>query len=131
MSSITTKKFSYLLIIILLIFVISRIFKVLKINQSNLQIDIHYSNLEQLLIEQNWGKADYETSLLMQEITNQNRHILYGIERFILKEELLALIDYHPIFTGVCPQCKHKFYKENPPLIHWDCPVCSWIDDSV
>ena len=69
-----------------MIFVISRIFKVLKINQSNLQIDIHYSNLEQLLIEQNWGKADYETSLLRQEITNQNRHILYGIERFILKE---------------------------------------------
>ena len=47
------------------------------------------------------------------------------------KEELLDLIDYHPIFTGVCPQCQHKFDKNNPPLIHWDCPVCSWIDDSV
>ncbi len=47
------------------------------------------------------------------------------------KEELLQLIDYHPIFTGVCPQCKHKFDKKNPPLIHWDCPVCDWMDDSV
>ena len=87
MSSITTKKFSYLLIIILLIFVISRIFKVLKIHKSKLQIDIHYSNLEKLLIGQNWEEADYETSLLMQEITNKNRHILYGIERFILIDQ--------------------------------------------
>ncbi len=47
------------------------------------------------------------------------------------QEELLELINYHPIFTGICPQCKHEFDKNNPPLIHWDCPNCGWIDDSV
>ncbi|MGB5771986.1 MAG: hypothetical protein WBM32_19280 [Crocosphaera sp.] len=47
------------------------------------------------------------------------------------QEELLELIDYHPIFTGVCPQCKHEFDKNNPPEIHWDCSSCGWIDDSV
>lgn len=50
---------------------------------------------------------------------------------FVQKEELLELISYHPIFTGVCPQCKHEFDKNNSPLIHWDCPNCGWIDDSV
>ena len=47
------------------------------------------------------------------------------------KEELLELIEYHPIFTGVCPQCKHEFDKKNPPQVHWDCPNCGWVDDSV
>ncbi len=49
----------------------------------------------------------------------------------LTKEELLELIDYHPIFTEVCPQCQYKFDKKNPPQIHWDCPNCGWIDDSV
>lgn len=44
----------------------------------------------------------------------------------------VILMKIPPIFTGVCPQCKHKFDKNNRPLIHWDCPViCGWIDDSV
>ncbi len=47
------------------------------------------------------------------------------------KEEQLEILDTHPFFTGVCPQCGYKFDRNNPPLVHWDCPRCNWVDDSV
>ncbi len=48
-------------------------------------------------------------------------------------EEQLEILDNHPFFTGVCPQCGHEFDQNNPPAVHWDCPnpECGWIDDSV
>ena len=48
-------------------------------------------------------------------------------------EEQLEILDTHPFFTGVCPNCGHRFDKNNSPAVHWDCPnpECGWIDDSV
>ena len=48
-------------------------------------------------------------------------------------EEKLEILDNHPFFTGICPECGYEFDKSNPPLVHWDCPnpECGWIDDSV
>jgi hypothetical protein len=46
-------------------------------------------------------------------------------------EEQLEILDNHPFFTGVCPECGYEFDKTNPPEVHWDCPHCGWIDDSV
>jgi rubrerythrin len=46
-------------------------------------------------------------------------------------EEQLEILDTHPFFTGVCPQCGYQFAKNNPPKVHWDCPACGWMDDSV
>jgi hypothetical protein len=46
-------------------------------------------------------------------------------------EEQLYLIDHHPFFTGHCPNCNYQFDRNNPPTVHWDCPHCGWIDDSV
>ncbi len=41
-------------------------------------------------------------------------------------EEQLEILDSHPLFTGVCPQCGYRFNLNNPPKIHWDCPIiCS------
>ncbi|MDL5055381.1 hypothetical protein QQ056_17765 [Oscillatoria laete-virens NRMC-F 0139] len=37
----------------------------------------------------------------------------------------------HPLFTGICPKCGHLFDRANPPPVHWDCPECGWVDDSV
>lgn len=45
--------------------------------------------------------------------------------------ELLELIDSHPFFTGCCPRCNYRFDKDMQPSVHWDCPHCGWIDDSV
>ena len=44
-------------------------------------------------------------------------------------EQRLEILETHPLFTGKCPQCGHEF--ADYPLIHWDCPACGWIDDSV
>lgn len=49
----------------------------------------------------------------------------------LTREEQWEILNTHPLFTGVCPQCGHEFNKNNPPKIHWDCPSCNWVDDSV
>ena len=49
----------------------------------------------------------------------------------LTREEQWHILNTHPLFTGVCPQCGHRFNLNNPPKIHWDCPICNWIDDSV
>jgi hypothetical protein len=46
-------------------------------------------------------------------------------------EEQLEILDSHPFFTKVCPKCGYHFNESNLPLIHWDCPACDWVDDSV
>jgi len=43
----------------------------------------------------------------------------------------LELLDTHPLFTGLCPQCEHPFPKYERPPVHWDCAECGWMDDSV
>ena len=39
------------------------------------------------------------------------------------------IADDHPMHTGVCPRCGAEFARR--PLVHWDCAVCGWLDDSV
>ncbi|MEP0858855.1 hypothetical protein [Trichocoleus sp. DQ-U1] len=46
-------------------------------------------------------------------------------------EEQLEMLDYHPMFTGRCPQCEMPFDMKKTPPVHWDCPHCRWVDDSV
>jgi hypothetical protein len=43
----------------------------------------------------------------------------------------LELLDTHPLFTGRCPQCEMTYPKYEQPPVHWDCPECGWMDDSV
>ncbi|MDJ0902213.1 MAG: hypothetical protein QNJ55_25765 [Xenococcus sp. MO_188.B8] len=53
-----------------------------------------------------------------------NRHSRYS------QEEQTEILNNHPFFTGVCPQCRHEFDQDNLP-VHFDCPNCDFIDDSV
>ena len=46
------------------------------------------------------------------------------------REEQLELLNWHPLFTGKCPQCGASFSKDYTARVHWDCP-CGWIDDTV
>jgi hypothetical protein len=39
----------------------------------------------------------------------------------LTQEEQLQIIDTHPLFTGVCPECGHEIDK---PGINWHCPAC-------
>jgi hypothetical protein len=45
-------------------------------------------------------------------------------------EEQLELLDWHPMFTGKCPQCGASFDRDYTARVHWDCE-CGWMDDSV
>lgn len=44
--------------------------------------------------------------------------------------EQLDILDNHPFFTGVCPNCGYRFNPEQQ-IIHYDCPECDFIDDSI
>lgn len=47
------------------------------------------------------------------------------------REQQLALLDWHPMFTGRCPRCEMPMQQTNPPRVHWDCEHCGWNDDSM
>lgn len=47
------------------------------------------------------------------------------------REEQLELIEWHPLFTGFCPQCGAFFDRDYTARVHWDCAECGWMDDSV
>lgn len=47
------------------------------------------------------------------------------------REEQLDLLDWHPLFTGRCPQCELPYPRYEKPPVHWDCPECGWVDDTV
>ena len=46
-------------------------------------------------------------------------------------EQQIEMLDNHPFFTGICPNCQHQFDRTNHQIIHFDCPNCGWLDDSV
>jgi len=56
--------------------------------------------------------------------------ILQPRQRWTLEQQL-ELLDTHPLFTGRCPQCEMTYPQYEMPPIHWDCPECGWMDDSV
>ena len=43
----------------------------------------------------------------------------------------LELLDTHSLFTGRCPECEMTYPQYETPPVHWDCPECGWMDDSV
>ena len=73
----------------------------------------------------------------IEEQWSPEGYVWYGDELIPLRpsrytpEEQLEILDNHPFFTGVCPECGFRFDKNNPPEVHYDCPVCGFIDDSV
>ena len=46
------------------------------------------------------------------------------------REKQLWLLDNHPLFTGICPQCGTFFERNYQARVHWDC-ACGWMDDSI
>jgi hypothetical protein len=54
--------------------------------------------------------------------------IIDAVQRFN-REQRLEMLDWHPVFTGRCPDCEQTIAVENPAQTHWDC-ACGWKDDS-
>ena len=46
------------------------------------------------------------------------------------RAQKLELLLWHPLFTGLCPQCRYPFPPDSEH-VHWDCPSCGWKDDTV
>ncbi|MEM8614789.1 MAG: hypothetical protein AAGF93_22465 [Cyanobacteria bacterium P01_H01_bin.105] len=46
-------------------------------------------------------------------------------------DQQLALLDWHPLFTGRCPNRERPIQQTQPPRVHWDCEQRGWLDDSV
>jgi hypothetical protein len=42
------------------------------------------------------------------------------------REEQEKILDTHPFFTGICPDCKHIFTTSPAPHKTWQCPECGW-----
>lgn len=59
-----------------------------------------------------------------------NELVVTPVQRLTLQQKL-ELLDWHPIFTGRCPNCEIPIQQTDPPRIHWDCEHCQWVDDSV
>jgi predicted RNA-binding Zn-ribbon protein involved in translation (DUF1610 family) len=56
------------------------------------------------------------------ELVLQPAHYLTTAER-------LEILETHPFFTGVCPDCGEAIGGEG--LVHYDCPSCGWKDESI
>ncbi len=75
-----------------------------------------------LPVEQQWepeGASYYDGELVIDPIQRWTR------------EQKLALLDWHPMFTGRCPNCERSLMQTHPARVHWDCQECGWKDDSV
>ena len=46
--------------------------------------------------------------------------VLSPVQQLTL-EQRLTLLDWHPIFTGRCPNCEHPIRQSEPARVHWDC----------
>jgi hypothetical protein len=62
--------------------------------------------------------ADFESADLWQTEV---------VEDFAGLEDLA----WHPLFTGVCPECRSPFSRLKLPPLHWVCRVCGWEDEEV
>lgn len=48
----------------------------------------------------------------------------------LTKAQQFELLLWHPLFTGLCPQCRHSLAAESD-RVHWDCQECGWMDDTA
>ncbi|MEM9446448.1 MAG: DUF6464 family protein [Verrucomicrobiota bacterium] len=46
-------------------------------------------------------------------------------------EQRLALLDWHPIFTGRCPHCEMPISQPTSPNTQWECAECWWREEPI
>ena len=63
------------------------------------------------------GGAYYNSELVLQPT-----HYLTTAER-------LEILETHPFFTGVCPECGETIWGKG--LVHYDCEHCGFKDDLI
>ncbi len=76
-------------------------------------------NIEPVELWEPEGATYYNGELILQPQQRQTQ------------QQQLELLDTHPMFTGKCPQCGASFDRDYTARVHWDCPECGWMDDTV
>jgi hypothetical protein len=61
---------------------------------------------------------DFETAELWQPESLRD-YLGLGMEEY----------DWHPIFTGSCPDCDRPFSRTQLPPLKWQCIKCGWEDE--
>lgn len=74
--------------------------------------------------------TQYINDEVVERVTYNGEEILQPRQR-LTREEQFELLDTHPMFTSKCPQCEYTFDRDYTARVHWDCPECGWMDDSV
>ena len=46
--------------------------------------------------------------------------VIEPIQRWT-REQKIALLDWHPMFTGRCRDCELSLMQTHPARVHWDC----------
>jgi hypothetical protein len=84
-------------------------------------------------LEELWepkGARYIDLELVLERSYYNGEEIRQPQQRLTLEEQW-QILETHPFFTGVCPNCEYQFPYNVPELIHFDCPKCGWVDDSV
>lgn len=82
--------------------------------------------------------ADFEANPTVPpgEVWETEGASFYGDELVITpvqrwtRAQKLELLMWHPLFTGLCPDCRCEFTPD-AERVHWDCSGCGWVDDTV
>jgi hypothetical protein len=45
----------------------------------------------------------------------------------LTRAQQLQIFMTHPMFTGLCPQCRYE-YADDSDRLNWNCPICGWQD---
>ncbi|MGG6294978.1 hypothetical protein ACQ4M4_11175 [Leptolyngbya sp. AN02str] len=60
-----------------------------------------------------------------------NGELILQSKSSLSAQEQEELLDWHPLFTGRCPECEMPILAQDSPQVHWDCGNCGWKDDTV
>jgi hypothetical protein len=53
-----------------------------------------------------------------------NDEFILQPQQSLSQSEQLALLDWHPLFTGRCPECEMPIVETGSQ--HWNCANCGW-----
>ena len=83
--------------------------------------------------DMNWSPTgtDYVNGELVMKESYYNGELIKQPQQRFSKEEMLYLIDTHPLFTNTCPNCNYEFEKQDSPSTHYNCPECGWDDSDI
>jgi hypothetical protein len=75
--------------------------------------------------------ASYIDDELVLERSYYNGEEIWQPQRLLTLEQQWHTLETHPFFTGCCQSCGYQFPHNVPGLVHFDCPRCGFLDDSV